>query len=82
MGDGIGGLSLGRFSLVARLGAHAAHAAMAGKTEVLISLVNNALVHLPMRMAVGKRNSVDPEGPLWRDVLEVTRQPMMMIDLE
>lgn len=62
----------------ARLGTHAAHAAMAGKTEVLISLVNNAFVHLPMQMAVGKRNSVDPEGPLWRDVLEVTRQPMIM----
>lgn len=62
----------------ARLGAHAAHAAMAGKTAVLISLVNNVFVHLPMVMAVSRRNSVDPEGSLWRDVLEVTRQPMRM----
>ena len=64
----------------ARLGTHAAHAAMAGKTEVLISLVNNAFVHLPTKIAVEKRNRVDPEGPLWRDVLEVTRQPMVMSD--
>jgi 6-phosphofructokinase 1 len=62
----------------ARLGAHAAHAAMAGKTEVLISLVNNAFVHLPIETAVSRRNQVDPEGSLWRDVLEVTRQPISM----
>ena len=62
----------------ARLGTHAAHAAMAGKTEVLISLVNDVFVHLPTHMAVSRRNYVDPESSLWRDVLEVTRQPMSM----
>jgi len=62
----------------ARLGTHAAHAAMAGKTEVLISLVNNHFVHLPTHMAVSRRNRVDPESSLWRDVLEITRQPVMM----
>ena len=62
----------------ARLGTHAAHAAMAGKTELLISLVNNAFVHLPTEMAVSRRNQVDPESSLWRDVLEVTRQPVRM----
>ncbi len=61
-----------------RLGTHAAHAAMAGKTELLISLVNNHFVHLPTYMAVSRRNYVDPESSLWRDVLEVTRQPMRM----
>ena len=61
-----------------RLGTHAVHAAMAGRTEVLISMVNNTFVHLPIRMAVSRRNTVDPEGSLWRDVLEVTRQPMVM----
>ena len=61
-----------------RLGTHAAHAAMAGKTEVLISMINNAFVHLPIGAAVHRRNTVDPEGPLWRDVLEVTRQPITM----
>ncbi len=61
-----------------RLGTHAAHAGMAGKTEVLISLINNAFVHLPIEPAVARRNRVDPEGPLWRDVLEVTHQPVRM----
>lgn len=62
----------------ARLGTNAAHAAMAGKTAVLISLVNNVFVHLPMEVAVSRRSTVDPESSLWRDVLEVTQQPIVM----
>lgn len=62
----------------ARLGTHAVHAAMAGRTKALISLVNNNFVHLPIKMAVSERNYVDPEGSLWRDVLEVTTQPPIM----
>jgi 6-phosphofructokinase 1 len=62
----------------ARLGAHAVHAAMAGKTQLLIGLMNNRFVHLPINVAVGSRNHVDLEGSLWRDVLENTRQPFNM----
>lgn len=62
----------------ARLGSNAVHAAMAGKTEVLISLVNNNFVHLPIRLAVSKRNRVDPESPLWRDVIDRTGQPLLL----
>lgn len=58
-----------------RLGAHAVHAAMAGKTQTLISMLNNKFVHIPIRVAVSERNHVNPEGSLWRDVLENTRQP-------
>ena len=61
-----------------RLGSHAAHAGMSGKTEVLISLLNNTFVHLPTHMAVERRNTVDPESPLWRDVIEATDQPISM----
>ena len=64
----------------ARLGTHAVHAAMAGRTKTLISLVNNSFVHLPIEMAVFRRNNIDPESPLWRDVLEGTRQPVMMVN--
>lgn len=51
---------------------------MAGKTKLLISLVNNVLIHLPITVAVSKRNCIDPESPLWRDVLEATGQPVVM----
>ncbi len=61
-----------------RLGAHAVHAAMGGKTQTLISLVNNKFVHIPIRVAVSARNMVNTEGSLWRDVLENTRQPVLM----
>ncbi len=61
-----------------RLGNNAVHAAMAGKTKTLISLINNTFVHLPMRLAVSTRNRIDPESSLWRDVIEATHQPVVM----
>jgi 6-phosphofructokinase 1 len=61
-----------------RLGAHAVHAAMSGRTRTLISLMHNRFVHIPIEIAVAERNSVDTEGSLWRDVLENTRQPVAM----
>lgn len=61
-----------------RLGTDAVHAAMAGKTRVLMGLVNYHLVHIPMAAAVSKRNFVDPESSLWRDVVEATGQPALM----
>ena len=62
----------------ARLGAHAVHAAMAGKTQALISMINDRFVEIPISLAVSKRNMVNTEGALWRDVLENTRQPSSM----
>jgi 6-phosphofructokinase 1 len=61
-----------------RLGTHAVHAAMAGKTKLLMSLVNDHFVHVPITMAVSERNFVDPEGSLWRDVVNATGQPALM----
>ncbi|MGC4070434.1 MAG: ATP-dependent 6-phosphofructokinase [Polyangiaceae bacterium] len=62
----------------ARLGSNAVHAAMSGRTECLLGLVNSRYVHVPMELAVGRRNAVDPEGPLWRDVVDATGQPPLM----
>ncbi len=64
----------------ARLGAHAVHAAMAGKTQCIASRVNNQFVYLPIKVAVSKRSHVEIEGSLWRDVLENTRQPYSMLN--
>jgi 6-phosphofructokinase 1 len=57
-----------------RLGANAVHAAMAGKTGMIVSLLNDRFVHVPMRLAVARRR-IDPESPLWRDVIDATGQP-------
>jgi 6-phosphofructokinase 1 len=64
----------------ARLAANAVHAAMAGKTSVLISEWNNSFIHVPIKTAVARKNFVSPESSLWRDVLESTRQPILMRD--
>ncbi|MFP4483292.1 MAG: ATP-dependent 6-phosphofructokinase [Spirochaetaceae bacterium] len=61
-----------------RLGNNAVHAAMAGKTKIIISLLNNHFVHVPTRLVVSTRNYVDPESSLWRDVIEATHQPTQM----
>ena len=60
-----------------RLGNNAVHAAMAGKTKMLVSLINNTFVHIPIALAVQKRNRVDPESSLWRDVVQATGQPAL-----
>ncbi len=62
----------------ARLGSNAVHAAMAGKTGILIGQVHSVAVHLPIGLTVETRNRIDPESNLWRDVLESTHQPLTM----
>ncbi|MBB6207629.1 ATP-dependent 6-phosphofructokinase [Borreliella lanei] len=62
----------------ARLGSNAVHAAMAGKTKMLISLWSTKFVHIPIKMAVIDRNKVNPNGSFWRDVLSSTGQPISM----
>ncbi|NLH90619.1 MAG: ATP-dependent 6-phosphofructokinase, partial [Treponema sp.] len=62
-----------------RLGNNAVHAAMAGKTKMLIGLVNNEFVHIPIRAATSRRKLVNPEGSLWRDAIEATQQPFFML---
>ena len=57
------------------LGQKAVHAAMAGKTDILIGQWNNIYVHVPIRAAVSARKKVEPGGVLWRSVLEATGQP-------
>lgn len=65
-----------------RLGNNAVHAAMAGKTKLIIGLVNNEFVHIPMEEAISRRKLVDPEGSLWRDAVEATQQPLSMKNQE
>lgn len=63
-----------------RLGNNAVHAAMAGKTKIVIGLVHGKYVHIPIKMATMHRNVVDPEGALWRDALDATAQPILMVN--
>ncbi|MEX1049780.1 MAG: 6-phosphofructokinase, partial [Akkermansiaceae bacterium] len=57
------------------LGRHAVHAAMAGKTGMVVARWHQRFVHLPMDLVTSGRRKVDPHGDLWRSVLESTGQP-------
>ncbi len=59
------------------LGQYSVHAAMAGKTGLLVALRNNEYIHLPLRAATAGRQ-IDPSGNLWLRVLESTGQPATM----
>ena len=58
-----------------RLAHNAVHAAMAGRTEVVVSRWHGRFVLLPIPLAVRDRHVVDPNGDLWLSVLESTGQP-------
>ena len=62
------------------LGRHAVHAAMAGKTGMVIARWHQRFVHLPMDLVTAGRRKVDPQGDLWRSVLESTGQPARIGD--
>lgn len=61
-----------------RLGANAVHAAMTGRTKVLMSLWSNKYVHVPISLATRERNTLKVNGSFWRDVLAMTQQPLSM----
>ena len=63
-----------------RLGNNAVHAAMAGKTKIIMGLVHSKFVHLPISVAISKKNYIYPEGSLWRDCLDATGQPILMVN--
>jgi len=54
---------------------HAVHAAMAGKTAVVIGYWNDKFIHVPMSAIVSHKRRLDLGSELWRAVLAVTGQP-------
>ena len=57
---------------------NAVHAAMAGKTNVIVGH-QNTFIHVPTVLATQQRQKVNPEGVLWNSVLSATGQPVRMI---
>ncbi|MCB1209234.1 MAG: ATP-dependent 6-phosphofructokinase, partial [Verrucomicrobiales bacterium] len=58
-----------------RLAQSAVHAAMAGKTGMLVGRWQGAFVNLPLELVIHGRRKVDPTHELWHSVLESTGQP-------
>jgi 6-phosphofructokinase 1 len=54
---------------------NAAHAAMAGKTGVVIGLLHDCFIHVPIDLLMTQQKRLDPNGPSWSAVLAATGQP-------
>jgi 6-phosphofructokinase 1 len=57
-----------------RLAQAAVHAAMAGRTAMMVGRWHGRFVHIPISVATASRNQVDPDGDLWMSVVEATGQ--------
>lgn len=56
------------------LGQYAVHAAMAGKTDMVVAKIMDHYVHLPLSMVISGRRCLNTRSPFWRAVLESTGQ--------
>ena len=61
------------------LGHNAVHAAMTGRTNMLVGNWKGAFTHVPLELAVSKRKQINPVGRFWSNVLSCTGQPREML---
>jgi 6-phosphofructokinase 1 len=54
---------------------HAAHAAMAGKTGLVIGLLHDRFIHVPIELLATRQKRLDPDSEAWSAVLAATGQP-------
>jgi 6-phosphofructokinase 1 len=54
---------------------HAVHAAMAGKTGLVIGFLHERFVHVPIELLATHTKRLDPASGWWRSVLATTGQP-------
>lgn len=54
---------------------NAVHAAMAGKTGLIIGLLHDKYIHVPIEEVVREKKRLNPNGSLWHAVLAATGQP-------
>src|SRR5215813_14099572 len=58
-----------------RFARYAAHAAMAGKTGLVIGLLHDRFIHVPIDLLATQQKRLDPDSPVWNAVLATTGQP-------
>ncbi len=62
------------------LGQFAVHAAMAGKTDIVVGQWNNVYTHVPISLAVSQRKQIHPKSWFWHSVVRATGQPFLMLN--
>jgi 6-phosphofructokinase 1 len=53
---------------------NAAHAGMAGKTDLLVGLAHSQFIHVPLAASIGQNRRLSPESDWWTAVMAITRQ--------
>ncbi|MCP5524320.1 MAG: ATP-dependent 6-phosphofructokinase [Verrucomicrobiales bacterium] len=61
------------------LGHNAVHAAMSGRTNVVVGFWRNEFTHVPIPLATSARKQIVPDSRLWSSVLASTGQPREMV---
>ncbi len=54
---------------------HAVHAAMAGKTGLVIGYLHDRFIHVPIELLASREKRLNPDGFVWSAVLAATGQP-------
>jgi 6-phosphofructokinase 1 len=54
---------------------HAVHAAMAGKTGLVIGFLHDRFIHVPIELLATQKKRLEPDSPAWCAVLAATGQP-------
>ncbi len=62
------------------LGQHAVHAAMNGKTGMVVSRLQSRYVHVPLELVTMKRKKLNIDSDYWRAVVESTGQELSTED--
>jgi 6-phosphofructokinase 1 len=57
------------------LARYAVHAAMAGKTDIMVGRWHRSFTHVPLPLALSEKKRIDPDKELWLAVIETTGQP-------
>ncbi|MFO0661735.1 MAG: ATP-dependent 6-phosphofructokinase [Polyangiaceae bacterium] len=56
------------------LGRYAVHAALSGRTDMVVGRWHGSFTHVPIALATSHRKQVDPASELWLSVLQTTGQ--------
>lgn len=61
-----------------QLAQNAVHAAMTGRTKMVVGSWHNTFTHVPMTTVISKKKQLNPTGSTWLTVIETTGQPISM----
>ncbi|MFH1207965.1 MAG: hypothetical protein V1673_00210 [Candidatus Omnitrophota bacterium] len=57
------------------LGQNAVHAAMSGRTAMVVGFWNHEFTHVPIALVTSGRKKIDPSQWFWKGVVAATGQP-------